>query len=1038
MVAAVLDALFLPVLLGVLVAYGRSRDPVRRDVVLIFVALSAFFVRNLITQVGLTLPAVVGDLFIALLLTQPVLTVRLLGRLRPLPRWLLPAMSAGCVAGQVVALTQPSPLPRWPLLAIMIEMSGAGMAAAGLLATEARRRPGSPRARLVLAAASTAVFALAVAVSASGSLAPGLRPGLQAAGRGIGLIAALGYATALVPPAWLRRLWSAIVVYRASQRLLQAPATDQPSQTWQHYVEDAREVCGVDGAVLLLCTEPDQVIEIACAGLAPQPGAVCPIAELDRLLGRPQPIPVGETTAHRPTLAVGYAQRVDARFVHALPVRLPAGRGALLLLDRYRNLFTEDDVRLLADLAAQAGIIAERATILAEQERLAAELARSVDALTVANQAKSDFLASMSHELRTPLNAIIGFSDLMRNEQPADDRRLVPAEWIDHIYASGRHLLDLINDVLDLAKVEAGRLDLATEPLELAEVVTEVLAAIRPLVISGGLELTVDVPAALAAQADRTRFRQILFNLFSNAIKFTPAGGRIDVTASPAGPDVLISVTDTGTGIAPGDLERVFEQFRQVGDAASRQAGTGLGLALTRRLVEAQGGAVWLESQLGHGSRFTVRLPAAAPTSPEPSASAIQSGSRGGILVIEDEPAAAQLLRTYLEDAGYRVTVAVDGRDGLAGARRCAPAAILLDLVLPGMDGWEVLRQLKLDSQLRDVPVVIVTVVDEREVGLALGAVDYLVKPLDRDTLLRRLAWHGLLARAPAGVTPATAAALAAGAAVTPGTGGVRATGTNQAGPLGTGPVGTAGTDPARTAGASLVGATGTDRVPGADTSPVGTASMDPVPGADTSLVGTAGTEPVRDAGTSLARAAGGSPVAGTGPVGTAGTRPMGTPDAGPVGGAGAGWARAAGQPAAVLVIDDDPATLRLIEASLAPSGVDVVTTSSGVDALRLVQTRRFELIICDLIMPEIDGFTLIAALAGNPATRRTPVLVITGMEITDVDKARLNGPILGIMRKGGDMRAGLREWLALTTGPADPLDTPAGADPSPERESVR
>ncbi len=934
MVVGVLDALFLLVLLGVLVAYGRSRDPVQYDVVLIFVAMSAFFVRDLILQSGGSLPAVVGDLFVAMLLTQPVVTVRLLGRLRPLARWMLPAMAVSCGAAQVVVFVQPSPLPLWALLTVTSAMTGNGVAAAMLLIEEARRRPGSPRVRLQLAAASTATFALAFALAAAGSFAPALHE-LRALGRAVGLIAALGYAAAFVPPGWLRRIWSATAVYRASQRLLQAPATDQPSQTWQHYVEDAVEVCGVDGAVLLRFTDEDQVLEIACAGLAAQPGVICPAAELDRLLGRPQPIPVGATTAHRPTLAVGYAQRMDARFVQAVPLRLPRERGALLLLNRYRNLFTGDDVQLLTDLAAQAGIIAERATILAEQERLSAELAASVAALTVADQAKSDFLASMSHELRTPLNAIIGFSDLMRSEQPADDRRLVPAEWIDHIYGSGRHLLDLINDVLDLAKVEAGRLDLKTEPLELAEVVGEVVATIRPLLIGGKLELTVDVPPGLAAQADRIRFRQILYNLLSNAIKFTPTAGRLDVVAAAAGPDVLVSVSDTGVGIAPDDAERVFERFRQVGDIASRRAGTGLGLALTRRLAEAQGGAIWLESEPGHGSRFTVRLPAATPIEPEPATPAVEPDCSGGILVIEDDPAAAQLLRAYLEDAGYRVAVAADGRDGLVAARKCAPAAILLDLVLPGMDGWEVLRQLKLEDRLRDIPVVIVTVMDEREVGLALGAMDYLVKPLDRNTLLRRLAWHGLLARRPAGA-----------------------------------------------AGPGLGGRSGPGGVPGS-------------------------VEPAGSAGST--------------------------------------------EPPAVLVIDDDPATLRLIEVSLAPSGVDVVTTSSGVEALRLVQSRRFELIICDLIMPEIDGFTLIAALADNPATRRTPVLVITGLELTEVDKARLNGPILGVMQKGGDMREALRDWLALTagpagpaalTGPATPAAAPAGAtagiQPSLQRESVR
>jgi signal transduction histidine kinase/CheY-like chemotaxis protein len=865
--------------------------------------MSVFFVRNLIQQLGGSLPPLVNDAWTALLLAQPILTVRLLARLRPLPRWLVPTMLGGYLTELVVVFTQPSPLPLPALLLVMISTAGGGLLAAAFLAGQARRRAGSPRARLMITAVATATFATAFTISAIGVIVPSVQAELRASGRGVALVAALGYTAAFMPPRWLRRLWSATSVYRASQRLLQAPATDGPSQTWQRYAEDARDVSGVDGAVVLLGTGPAEMLEIAGAGVPLQAGTAHPAAELDRLLAWPQPmrVPAAGAAADQPALAVGYARRIDARFVRAMPLQLPDGdHGALLLLNRYRNLFTDDDVRLLGDLAIEAGIIAERGAVLAEQERLATELAASVAALTVANQAKSDFLASMSHELRTPLNAIIGFSDLMRSEAPIDDRRLVPADWVDHIHASGRHLLDLINDVLDLAKVEAGRLDLRTEPLELAEVIPETVAAVRPLVIGNVLRLSVDVPP-LIVQADRIRFRQILYNLLSNAIKFTPEHGRIEVTAAAAGPDVLVTVSDSGVGIDPADQQTVFEQFRQAGDVAARQAGTGLGLALTKRLVEAQGGEVSLESELGRGSRFTVRLPAGQPAGkPAGEAAGEPAGSRavepaggspagGGILVIEDEPAAAHLLRTYLEDAGYQVTVATDGKSGLIAAHRRVPEAILLDLVLPGMDGWEVLRQLKLDDTLGDVPVVIVTVADEREVGLALGATDYLIKPLDKDTLLRRLARHGLLA------PPASARSTA------------------------------------------------------------------------------------------------------------------------------------------VLVIDDDPATLKIIEASLTPGGVCVVTAGTAVEALRLVGTRRFDLIICDLLMPEIDGFTLIAALAENPATRRTPVLVVTGLEITEVDKARLTGRILGIVHKGADLQECLGDWLALATRTAGTLTSP----PSPERQPV-
>ncbi len=889
MVAAVLDALFLPVLVGVLVGYRAGRDPVQRDVLLVFVAMTVFFVRNLIRQLGGTLPALVDDLATTLLLAQPGLTLRLAGRLRPLPRWLWPSALAAYLAAVAVTFAVGTPPPLPAVLVRVGCLTATGVAAAVVLAGEARRRSGSPRARLRIAAVATATFAAAITISALPVVVPDIRAVAQAAGRAVGLVAALGYAAAFVPPAWLRRFWSATAVYTASQRLLLAPATDPPAEAWHRYARTVRDVCGADAAVVLLQAPGGEVVETACAGLPARLGTAHPATGLDRLLSAAQTVRIGG--ADPPPLAVRYAGRTGARFVRAVGLRLPhAGRGALLLVNRYRVLFIHDDVRLVAELAGQCGIEAERAGMLAERERLTAELAASVDALTAANQAKSDFLASMSHELRTPLNAIIGFSDLMKNEQPAGDRRSVPADWVDHILASGRHLLDLINDILDLAKVEAGRLELKPEPLDLPTLAAETTAALRPLAVAHGLQLAADLPA-VRVQADRTRLRQILNNLLSNAIKFTPPGGRVTVTATAAGSDLLITVADTGIGIAAEDLSRVFDQFQQVGDPVAQRVGTGLGLALTRRLVEAHGGSVGVESELGRGSRFTVRLPAAGPGGPPdpvPAPVAAAAG-RGGILVIEDDPSAARLLSTYLENAGYSVTVATDGETGLSAARRLLPDAILLDLVLPGIDGWEVLRRLKLDDSLRDIPVVITTMLDEHDVGLALGAVDYLVKPIDKDTLLTRLSRHGLLAGLPEG-------------------------------------------------------------------------------------------------------------------------------------------------PVAVLVVDDDPATLKIVKASLAPRDVRVVTTTSGARGLRLAQEQRFNLIICDLLMPEIDGFTVIAGLADNPATRRIPVLVITAHELTEADKTRLNGKILGVIRKGDALQDGLLDWLALTIRGAPAL---AGST-RPDREAAR
>jgi DNA-binding response OmpR family regulator len=364
----------------------------------------------------------------------------------------------------------------------------------------------------------------------------------------------------------------------------------------------------------------------------------------------------------------------------------------------------------------------------------------------------------MSHELRTPLNAIIGFSDLMRGEVAVNGRRLVPLEWVDNVLASGQHLLRLINDILDITKVEAGRLDLDRQDVALPQAVAEVAATFTPLVERKRLRLETRVPA-LTINADPIRLRQILDNLVSNAVKFTPEGGEITIDAASDGEHhVLLSVADTGVGIAEEDQQRIFEEFQQVGEAAARLGGTGLGLALVRRLVQAHGGDIEVRSSPGLGTRFTVRLPAApqphdGDEDDGPQGAGTPFGPPGGLLVIEDDRRAADLLRTYLETAGYQVTVASSGESGLAVARASRPDAILLDVLLPGMDGWQVLRSIRHDPVLHDVPAFVVTVIDERLAGMALGATDYFVKPVDPKSLLARLAEH-VLTTSPAPAQP--------------------------------------------------------------------------------------------------------------------------------------------------------------------------------------------------------------------------------------------------------------------------------------------
>ncbi|OLB79379.1 MAG: hypothetical protein AUI14_10500 [Actinobacteria bacterium 13_2_20CM_2_71_6] len=738
MEAWLIEALFVLVFVRALAAYVVRRDPLQRDVTLVFTAMAVLFVIALVRTFIPHAPRLVDIVATVLLLAQPYLTLRLVARLRRVPRWLMWAALVGWLVSSAPIVPYGAPLPPLAVLLLVVVFVVTEIVASGYFLAEAVRRAGAPRVRMLGAALATMLFAIAIAVSGSGAGHPALANTLRAWAQGIALVSAALYALAFMPPGWLRGWWSARAALAVGRQMLDAPATEPPEETWRRYATLVARVSGGD-AVLVMMTDGEAATVVAQHGTGGEQRVGCPAAALDGLLGRRQPVPVAGLGPDLDCL--GLAERTGTRYVTAVPLRMPgAARGALILLNRYRVLFDEDDVRLLGELGAQAAVLAERGTAWQAQERLAADLSASVRALSAANQAKSDFLAAMSHELRTPLNAIIGFSELMRGEQPDGDHRRVPADWIEHVFVSGKHLLGLINDVLDLAKVESGRVDLALDQLDLPAIIEETVASLRPLAERKQLDLQVGTLPP-AAWADPSRLRQILNNLLSNAIKFTPEGGRVRVDAAQVGDEVAISVIDSGVGIALTDQQRVFEEFQQVGDPVARQAGTGLGLALTRRLVEAQGGHIELWSQLGEGSRFTVYLPASAPelVSADGSVAPPPPGQTS-ILIIEDDPGAQHLLRTYLQAAGYHVLAAPTGEQGLELARQIHPAAVLLDILLPGIDGWEVLRQLKQDPELAGVPVFMATVVDEPDVGLAKGADDYFVKPVDRHRLLARLA----------------------------------------------------------------------------------------------------------------------------------------------------------------------------------------------------------------------------------------------------------------------------------------------------------
>jgi PAS domain S-box-containing protein len=395
---------------------------------------------------------------------------------------------------------------------------------------------------------------------------------------------------------------------------------------------------------------------------------------------------------------------------------------------------------IVSDVTRQKQLEEDLRNLNAELARTNRELEQRSFEAEHATRLKSRFLASMSHELRTPLTAIIGFSDLL-GEEIAGSLNPKQRRYVEHARQAARHLLQLINDILDLSKIEAGQLEFHPEAFAVAEALPEVLTTVRPLALARKVRLQTRVDT-LRVFADRIRFKQILYNLISNAIKFTPQGGSVSVESAPHERFVEVSVTDTGIGIASDELEVIFEEFRQVGSSTRGvKEGTGLGLAITRRLVEQQGGTIRVESEPGKGSRFTFALPAAQPA--EAPRDAVDNRPRASrraqplVLVIDDEPAARELLVEYLSPQGYALETAASGAEGLRKARELQPDAITLNMLMPGKNGWEALRELKADSSTASIPVIIVSVVDQKNMGFALGAAEYLVKPVAKQVLLQ-------------------------------------------------------------------------------------------------------------------------------------------------------------------------------------------------------------------------------------------------------------------------------------------------------------
>jgi signal transduction histidine kinase/CheY-like chemotaxis protein len=852
------ELLFMVLFVATLVAYLRRRDALSRDVMLIFASVAALFATLGVSALAGRLPDPVLGAAVAVLLAQPLFALHLAHQLRPVRRgvWLAAITGFAVTAAPIIVV----PIERIAVLVLAASAIFAitHLAAAYYLAREAGRRVGSARVRLGAAAAAGASMALALALVSFGSQAP--------VASEIGRILALGAATlyilAFMPPAWVRKVWGAVATFEFMETLMGTHAHESVTSIWTRTAELARGTSGAAAAIVIMGTPVRVLASDHEAGV---------VLDRPNLDGVP-----GVVDDHRPLREAdgqlgALAVKLGAPYATVLAFDGTDGEsGALVLLRARPSLFSADDHRIVQSLVDRAALFAQRSEAQHETAALADRLAVTVGALERASQAKSDFLASMSHELRTPLSAIIGFSALMRDEPLDGDRRSVPNEWIQHVHRSGEHLLSLINDVLDLTKIEAGRIELEREPFDLGTALVESVEGLRPLADRKQIEMVVDhEPGAIVA--DRGRLRQIIYNLLSNAIKFTPEGGRIRVESSWDGDEARIAVIDTGVGIALEDLGRVFDEFSQVGDLKAREAGTGLGLALSRRLAEAHGGEVRVTSEVGVGSRFELLLPASRaasePRAERPASVPPAAAPGSTVLIIEDDPGAVRLLRTYLESEGYHAIVAPDGEAGIAAASAAAPAAIILDVLLPGIDGWEVLRRLKADPALRDVPVVVVTVVDERNVAMSLGAADYFLKPVRPEALLARLAQYTF-------------------------------------------------------------------------------------------------TTKVKQ------------------------------------------------RPVKVLAIDDDPTARELVVQALLPAGFEVVVAASGREGLAMAQADPPELVICDLLMPDVDGYEVVDQLRAHPETCDATILILTGQELSASERERLNGKVADILGKDGDPRPALAKWL--------------------------
>ncbi|MDE3057209.1 MAG: response regulator [Bacteroidota bacterium] len=569
----------------------------------------------------------------------------------------------------------------------------------------------------------------------------------------------------------------------------------------------------------------------------------------------------------------------ELKIVAALPLKVESELvGVMEILFEREKQFVERQIPFLALLSNEIAVGLSRRGLIDELRVKNVDLEIQRSQTMEAHGTLKRFLAFFSHELRSPLSSIIGFTELILGEFGKLDEATL-RNYVENIKTSGTHLLQLINDILDLSKMEAGKLELFYRNIPLRNFLDALRSSLQPQLEAKHLTLELAIADDLDdIVADDVRLKQILLNLITNAIKFSYAEGKIILAVRRVENNIEFSVQDFGTGIRPEEKEKLFQPFHQT-SALIKREGTGLGLSITKKLVELHGGAIFVVSEWQQGSTFFVRLPMmvhaedGTPDIMQSVASLLPpSPKEQKVLIVEDKPHARTILQSYLSETGFMIETAANGVEALEKAKTWKPDIITLDILLPVKDGWQVLKELKQHPLCKDIPVIIISMLDERNVGFGLGAVDYFVKPVQKDELLASLKKVSL--------SP-----------------------------------------------------------PKKNLSP------------------------------------------------------------------------------RILVIDDDRSVTDLMQVILEAEGCTVLKAFNGREGLETAQAQHPDLIILDLVMPEVSGFSVAYQLKHNPATNDIPIMIMTSMEIDDQTREQLEGFVVSLMKKSGFTKKDLLQEIAAIEG---------------------